>query len=205
MDSLVAVVFGIRRSADGRLGTFPLETILFEKPLLIGLLGSITAIVLGFLWLQTGRRSILYVLISILVLMFAGIGIARYVVTDREAVTAALHEIAEAVERNDMPEVLRLIHPDAPSVRAQALGELPRYEFHEVKIKSNLEVTFDKSDDPTEAVAKFNVLVVGSERNGLVKNRRVPIYCTVTFRKYEDSWRLFAYQHSDPREGLLRR
>jgi hypothetical protein len=201
----VAVVCGIRRIADGRLGTLALETILFEKPFLIGLLGTITAVVLGFLWLQTGRRSILYILIATLVFMFVGIGIARYVVTDREAVTAALHQIAEAVERNDMPQVLRLIHPDSASVRAQAMGELPRYEFHEVNIKSNLEVTFDKSNDPTEAVAKFNVLVVGSERTGLVKNRRVPIYCSVTLRKHDNAWRMYAYEHSDPREGLLQR
>lgn len=201
----MASVCRIRRSARGRLGTLALEAILFEKPFLIGLLGTILSVVLGFLWLQTGRRSILYSVIAVVVLTLLGIGIARYVVTDREAVTAALHQIADAVERNDMPEVLRLIHPNSAAVRAQAMGELPRYEFHEVNIKSNLEVTFDKSDDPTEAVAKFNVLVVGSERVGLVKNRRVPIYCIVTLRKHENAWRMFAYEHSDPREGLLRR
>lgn len=201
----MATVLGIGRIVDSRLGTSPVETILFEKPLLIGVLGVITAIVLGFLWLQTGRRQVLYLLIAALVFMVLGMGIARYVVTEREAIDVALHEAAAAVERNDLPALMNLIHPAAQAVRDQAQAELPRYDFHEVKIKSNLEVTFDKPVEPTEAVAKFNVLVVGSQRSGLIKHRRVPRYCIVTFRKFENSWRLFAYQHADAREGLLQR
>jgi hypothetical protein len=181
------------------------DAVLFEKPTLIAVLGAIIAIVLGFLWYQTARRELLYGLAIVLALTIVGLVIARVVVTEREAVDMVLHEAAKAVAHNDLDAVLQMIHPQAQQVRDQAEAELPRYDFHEVTIKSNLEITFDKLDQPTEAVARFNVMVSGSERNGLVKNRRVPRYCIVTFRKHENRWRLFSYEHDDPREGLLQR
>ncbi len=182
-----------------------MEAILFEKPLLIGVLGAISAVVLGFIWLQSARRQVLYALITVLILTLLGILMARFVVTDREAVDALLHEAARAVERNDLAGLLKLIHPQAQTIRDRAQAEFPNYEFHEVKIKSNLEITFDKPDHPTEAVAKFNVVVVGSQRQGLIQNRRVPRYCSVTFRKDGSEWRVIEYEHADAREGLLQR
>ena len=201
----MAVVLCSWRNPDRRVGTFDLEAILFEKPFLIGVLGAIAVVVLGFLWLQTARRSVLYVLGVTLSVTIAAVIMAKLVVTDREAVEMTLNDIAASVARNDVPAVLEWIHPEAHGVRSQAQAEIPRYEFQEVKVKPNLEITFDKLDQPTEAVAKFNVLVMGSDRSGLFKNRRVPRYCIVTFRKHENSWRVFAYEHADAREGLLQR
>jgi hypothetical protein len=186
------------------MGTFDLET-LFEKPLLIGLLGGIAAAVLGLIWLQTARREVLWVLIVVIAITGAGVVAGRLIITDREAVQTTLEDIARAVERDTIEDVLPFIHPDAQSVRQQAESELPRYEFFEVKIKSNLDITFDNAEEPSEAVAKFNVLVIGSERNGLFKDRRVPRYCTVYFRKHQGQWRVVAYHHEDAREGLLQR
>lgn len=180
-------------------------SLLFEKPLLLGLLGAITAVVLGFLWYQTGRKPLLYGLGLVLVLTAAGMMTASWVITEREAVEGALRAAARAVERNDMEEVMKSIHSQAPHIRSQVQAEFPRYEFHEIKIKSNLEITFDNPRHPTEATAKFNVVVSGSERDGLIKNRRVPRYVIVTFRKEGNDWRVYSYQHDDAGEGLLQR
>jgi flagellar motor component MotA len=180
-------------------------TTLFEKPFLIGVLGAISAVVLGFLWLQTQRRLALYGLFAVLVLTVIGIVLASSIVTDREAVEAVLYQAAQAVEDNDLTAVLALIHSQSTSIRDQATAEFPQHEFHQLSIKPNLEITFDRPEQPTEATAKFNVVVSGSERNGLVKNWRVPRFCIVTFRKDGDAWRVFAYQHDDAMEGLLDR
>jgi hypothetical protein len=181
------------------------ETLLFEKPVLTGLLGAISAVVLGFLWLQTARRQVLYALIGVLVLTAAGILAAWLVVTEREAVDGVLHEAAAAVEQNDVSALLNLIHSQAPGVRNQAQAEMPRYEFDAVSIKSNLQITLDNPKQPTQATARFNVLVDVSERNGLIKDRRVPRYCIVEFRKDGNAWRVYSYDHADPQQGLLKK
>ena len=177
---------------------------LFEKPLLIGVMGTITAVLVAFIWLQTGRKQVLYAFVAVLLATLAGILIAVSVVTDREAVETVLHEAARAVQHNDLNAVLTYVHPDATAIREQAAAEFPRYEFQEVKIKQNLEITFDKPDDPTEAFAKFNVTVIANQR-GEQHVWRVPRFVIVNFRKDGNAWRVFSYEHFDASEGLLER
>ena len=181
-----------------------MREVLFEKPLLIGVMGTIAAVLLGFIWLQTGRKQALYAFVAVLMATVAGILVAVSVVTDREAVENVLHDVARAVQHNDLNAVLEYVHPKATLIRDQASAELPRYEFQEVKIKQNLEITFDKPDLPTEATAKFNVTVIASQR-GEQHVWRVPRYVLVTFRKDGDTWRFFSYEHFEATEGLLER
>ena len=180
-----------------------MASILFEKPLLTAVLGAIAAVVMGFVWLQTGRRQALYALVLVLLATALGIFVAGWVVTDRERVDAVLRSAARAVEQNDLDALLALVHSDETGIREQIRGEFPHFEFYQVKIKSNLEITFDNPNHPTEAVAKFNVVVTGSERSGFVRDFHVPRYCIVTFRKDGEQWRVYSYQHSDPRDGLM--
>lgn len=173
-----------------------------EQPLFMVALGTISVVVLGFLWLQTQRTSLIYAVVAVIVLTVLGVVIARRVVTDREAVDQVLRQAARAVARNDLPGLLRHIHSQATRIRAQAEAEFPQYEFESVSIKSNLEITFDQPRDPTEATAKFNVMVIGSHRDRTVEHWRVPRYVTVTFRKEGNDWRVVDYQHQPMQEGL---
>ena len=177
-------------------------TFVAERPVLIGVLGLIAVAVVGYAWLQTQHKQLLQAAIAIVVVTIGLLVASRWVTTDRERVDAALHGAALAVQRNDLAALLRFIHPAAPEIRAQAEAEFPRYEFHEVSIKSNLEITVDSA---TDATAKFNVVVTASERDGLVKNWKAPRYCTVRFRKDGDAWKVVAYEHHDAQEGLLRK
>lgn len=180
-------------------------TSLFEDSLLYVVLGTITAVVLGFAWLQTGRKQLAYALAIIVFLTLAVVIVERVVVTDREAVSAVLRAAARDIERNDLRGLLQHLHSQAPQIRAQAEAEFPKYRFESVSIKPNLEITFDGPKDPNEAVAKFNVMVIGSHRDDTIEHWRAPRYVIVTFRKERGEWRVFAYEHHNPQQGMLKR
>lgn len=169
----------------------------WENPLLILAVGGSTAAILGYVWLQNPRRDILAALIGVILLMAGGVWAAWFVETDREAVTKSLSEAARAVARNDLAATLRKIHPNAPSIRTEAEAVFPRIEFHEVNIKSDLEVTLDNQEPHQEATAKFHVTIAGSERDGLITNWRVPRVVTVKFRKAGDEWLITGYSHEE--------
>jgi hypothetical protein len=178
---------------------------LLEKPLVIVVIGLVTTTVLGAIWIQTGRRAALNGLLAALVATGALLALERFVETDREQIEATLHYIAQHVERNDIEAALRYAHSEAPWMRREAETELPRYDFQQVTIKPNLEVRVLSGETPEKAVAEFNVVVVISERSGILKNSRIPRFVRVTFQKEGDEWRATDYEHFDPREGFLRR
>jgi hypothetical protein len=180
-------------------------SVIFEEPVLPVVLGIITAIILGFAWLQTGRKQFIYGLVAVIAMIIALVVVERMVVTDREAIDSLLRQGAKAVERNDLPGVLRLVHSQAPDIRAQAEAEFPKYRFERVSIKNNLKITIDQSKTPTEAEATFNVVVVGSDREGTIEHQQVPRYVIINLRKDGDAWRIYSYEHRNPAEGLLNR
>jgi hypothetical protein len=178
---------------------------LFEESLLVVVLGVAAAVILALAWLHTGYRPLLYTAAVCLLGTVLGVMLERRVVTDREAVEATLREAARDVERNDLESLLARVHSESPQIRAQAAAEFPKYVFQSVSIKSNLQITFDQPSDPSEATATFNVLVIGRLREQSLESWRVPRFVIVTFRKQDGQWKVFSYEHQDPREGLLRR
>jgi len=176
---------------------------IFEQPVFILVIGLSTVVILGWLWLQTGRKIFVIAVAAAAVLTTLGMLVERNVRTDREQIEATLHEIARAVERNDLQAVLDRVDPQAARIRQVASAELPRYEFEAVKIKPNLKITV-RDDDPLAAEAEFNVVVIASG-GGLAKQQRVPRFVVVEFRKVDDRWLAVSYRHSDPRDGFKRR
>ena len=176
---------------------------LWESPLTIVIGGLVLIAILGGGWLQTGHRALLYALLAALVLFAALLVTERLVRTEREQLRDTLHEITRDVESNDLERVLRHVHPANPAVRAEAETEFPRYRFHEVRIKRNLKIDIDMQHQPPKAEAEFNVVVVGSDADGLITDQRVPRFVQVTFYKDGDTWKVYSYRHSPPQEGFL--
>ena len=176
----------------------------FESPILMIVIGLTTAALLGGLWLQTGKRILLVLLVAILALTAAGVILERSVETDREQIERTLHRIARDIERNDRPAVLNHIHSKAAHIREAAATETATYEFEQVKIKSNLEIEVDASAEPKTGIAKFNVVVVGSG-GGLGKGRRVPRYVTLELEQEDGDWRVLSYHHEDASMGFRKR
>ena len=165
----------------------------------------VAAAILAGGWLQTGRRVLVLAAALPILLALALLIVQQLVVTDREQVEATLHEIAGHVRRNDLDAVLRHVDPQSPRVADQARSEFPRYEFDEVTIKRNLEVTVDRRQQPPKAVAEFNVTVLVSEKAGAFQKQRVPRFAVVTFLLRDGKWRVSDYRHFPPTQGMLRR
>jgi uncharacterized membrane protein YhiD involved in acid resistance len=178
---------------------------LFESPMLMIVVGLTTAALLGGLWLQTGKRVLVVLMVGMLLLTASGVILERAVETDREQIDTTLHEIARDIERNDRPAVMAHIHSQATQIRQAAEMETAMYVFEQVKIKSNLRIEVDASTEPKTAIARFNVVVIGTG-GGLGKSsRRVPRYMTLNFEQEDGEWRVRNYRHEDPREGFKKR
>ena len=180
-------------------------TWLIENPTCVLVLGGITAIVFGAIWLQTGRKIELYIMLAIIIGV-AGVVIAGNVwKSERKQVKTTLYQIAHDVERNDVKAVLEHLHPRMSAVRQRIESEMPMYKFDEVKIKQNLEIDVFPTESPPRAVTSFNAVVVASDSSGLITGRHVPRFVNVTFLKEGDHWRISDYDHQDPREGFKKR
>ena len=130
---------------------------LLENSMTVVVLGGITALVFGGIWLQTGRKIELYVMLAILALCVGVFVVSKIVTSERQQVKATLYEIASDVERNDVDAVLAHLHSSMNDVRQRAVDEMPAYKFDDVKIKSNLEIELFEDETPPRAETTFNV------------------------------------------------
>lgn len=78
------------------------------------------------------------------------------------------------------------------------------YRFEQVNIKSNLQITVNAETEPKTAIAKFNIVVVGSG-GGLGKHSRVPRFVTLELEQEEGDWRVLNYAHEDATRGFKKR
>ncbi len=178
---------------------------LLENSMTVVVLGGITALVFGGIWLQTGRKIELYVMLAILGCCLGLFVVGKVAHSERQQVKTTLYQIASDVERNDANAVLGHLHSSMKDLRQRAAAEMPLYKFEEVKIKSNLEIELFNDESPPRAETTFNVVVIASDRSGMINSRPVPRFMRGTFLKEGDRWRISDYKHEDPREGFKKR
>jgi hypothetical protein len=178
---------------------------LFESPMLVMAIGFTTAALLGGLWLQTGKRVLLVLLVGMLALTVTGVILERSVETDREQIDSTLRRIARDIERNDRPAVLAHIHSQAADIRQAAAMETSTYVFEQVKIKSNLQIEVHAGTDPKTATATFNVVVIGTGGQLGKQSSRAPRYMTLEFEQEGGAWRVRSYTHQDASVGFKKR
>jgi len=167
-------------------------TLLAEHPLLLSLMAAMMGAVVLYAWLQNGKK------------LFAGIGfgclalipliwfIATELETDREQIERVIYETAQAVQENDHTRAVMMIGDE--STRAQALAELPKYEFDRVKA-SNITINLVDGSNPPQADVDLIASVVASDKIGRFKNMRVPRRLVLTFQKLGDQWKVIDYNH----------
>ena len=174
---------------------------IFEDPLPAMIFGVVCAAISGFVWLQTGRKPLIYVSLACIATTAILVGVEKLIVTDREEIRSILESIAADIERNDLDAVLGHVHPLEKEIYERARKEFPLYEFHSISIKQNLDVTVDRSYVPHRAEARFNVVVVLSDRTGVFKENRIPRYAIVQLKKNNDRWLVTDYDHDHPQRG----
>ncbi|MEO8498924.1 MAG: hypothetical protein ABI614_28000 [Planctomycetota bacterium] len=180
-------------------------TWLLENPTTVLVLGGITAIVFGAIWLQTGRKIELVIMLAIIAGVVGVLVAGRFWKSERQQVKTTLYQIARDVERNDVDALLAHLHPSMSEVRQRAAAEMPLYKFEAVKIKQNLEIELFPNESPPRAVTSFNIVVIASDRSGLINGRHVPRFVHVTFLKSGNDWLVSDYDHDDPTQGFKKK
>lgn len=177
-----------------------MSELLFENPLLIGLVGVACTLVALVMWIKGGFRPALYTAIGLVIITLLLLLLNISTRTDREQIDQVLHEVATAVEQNDLPKVITYIHPSAVPGLERAKSELPSYRFTEARITGIKSIEVKPHTEPPSAIAEFNVAVSlsggGDQLNGI--RRFVRAY----FMKRDGRWLVHNYDHFEPTAGF---
>lgn len=171
-----------------------MKTLLAEQPLLLTLMLGVLAAAMIFGWLQTGKKAA--GILGILVALFIPVAwvVADNWVTEREQIEIFLDRVADDVANNRHEPLLELIADD--ETRAQARGELPRYEFSSARVTSVRSIKLIDETASQLAEADIVVQVIASEVRGSLKNIKVPRRVILQLRrKGPESWVITGYQH----------
>jgi hypothetical protein len=180
-------------------------TFFFENPVAILVMGGLTLAIIAGGWYQTQRRELVIAFVAALVIFGGLLVLERFTITDGEAVRATIHTIAREAEANDADALVRRFHSSASRYVDQLRAELLLYEIKKVSVKNNLKVTVDRRHQPPQAVATFNVVVVGGDRVGAFGEMTVPRFVTATFWLEDGEWRCVDYKHEDVQIGMKKK
>jgi hypothetical protein len=179
-----------------------------EQPLAVVILGVVLGLGVGLAWTSTGRREWLFALGAVAVLTIAGLIVERAVVTDKEAITATLNEIARDVKSNNVRALLKHIASKATEVQQQAETEMPRYKFDECRVTRVHNIDIDVSSEPRSAIVEFNVIAAGSFSEGGFVLSGEQIYRWVKLQMVRESdgrWKVQSYEHAEPKQFMYNR
>lgn len=168
-------------------------TLLSENAVAIAVLGVLATTVALVVFLARRNVAALAALVAAIGATGLLLVVERLVVTDREAVAAAVEEVLDAIESNDVPGLLAWIDPAAANVKADAERLMPL-----VKVKTAnaaaADVDVNAAANPPTAAVQFRAYLHGVHATSgtplLYANQRVDL----EWVKRDDGWRITAYQ-----------
>lgn len=175
---------------------------LAEHPLFIifGAVGLV--IILLLLVLRTAQAAFLYAAIGVTIAAALVLLIERRIVTPREEVVQTVYAIANALETNDVAAVLDFVSKSRPELGRSGEAALKQMIIEEVRIKPNLQVDLAGGQPPTAATARFNVVVIGGDRQQTLQRQRRAWFITIDFQLEGRIWRVIDYDRQDPQQGI---
>lgn len=175
---------------------------LFESPWPILCLGVAVEVVLAIALVRTGRGVLLGAMVGVALLTLAGLGVERWVVTDRKLVKQAVYGLADAVQANDLKRALTFIAPSAKETQQEARGVQRDVEVVELTLH-NLDVVVNREASPRTAQATFTVVVTGKGKGRYAEFGEQTHVVKVTLQLRLESGRWLVTDHDinqDPRQ-----
>lgn len=170
----------------------------FESPVTLGVLGAVLAIMALVVWIKGGYLAALYTALGLILLTVALVLLSIRVETDREAITSVLDDVADAVQRNDLPAVLEHILPSAATSLRRAKTEFPTYHFTEARITGIKGIEVDRTRH--SAIAEFYVVVSLDANGNQVSGYRE--FVRAYFVQRDDKWLVNNYEHFSIEQSL---
>jgi hypothetical protein len=173
-----------------------MKTLIAEQPLMMAVLLGVIAAAAVFGWLQTGKRESLLVGLVFVGLIPISWVVSERWVTDREQITAAIYQTAEAVKRNDFDAAIQVIEPQQRELIASAKADLSRFRFTEARVNKLRSIEMVIGSEPPEAEVDISVSVTVSDQSGQFQDIRVPRRVVLRFRKSDGAkWYVYNYTH----------
>lgn len=178
-----------------------MESFFLESPIWLGMTGGVIVAIAGYVWSQTGAKSALIATAGLLAVTILLVMVNIQIDTERESVTKLLHEIAAYVEANEYETVIGFIHEAAGDAVSRAKAELENIEFSDARVTRIKDITVNNSTSPPTAIAEFNAVAKLSSRGF---SGTVPRFLKVYFRRVNDRWLIYDYEHDAPQAGFQR-
>ena len=165
----------------------------------IGAAGILLALGLLLVLVQTGKWIWFIAAAITAILTLALLVVEIRTVTLREEIAATLTEIALDLESNNAQKILRHISPNRPDLEKHVQKILPRIVFQRATVKSNLTIEPVPGATPPQITARFNAVLIASDRRAGLENQFAPFLFEVDFERVGDDWKATRYEHHDPR------
>jgi hypothetical protein len=137
-------------------------------------------------------------LIAVAVVVLAIMLLDFLIVTDEELVAATMHQLAADLQRDDVHAVVAHISVNSPKLRDEARKQMARVEIDKATVKRNLRILVSKGPRGLVATAKFNGVLVLSDKLGMIEHQTVARFFVVYLRKEDGQWRISRYEDFDP-------
>lgn len=159
------------------------------------------AVFLGLAFFGREKRF-LYVALGIGAVTSAIVVCELVIVTDREAVTECVQELANRVRTNDAPGVVAYISKSRPDTMKSAAREMARFRFEQCRITGTKSFDVRESGGKKSATIVF-VVFARVQIDTMAGVTPVQPEVTLDFEKESDGkWRVVGYSYRNPRGGL---
>jgi hypothetical protein len=174
-----------------------------ESPWPAALLCIVLQIILGLVFIRTGRAIVLVAMAVVLAACAALIVIEQTTVTDTEHVEDTLHGIAEKLEANNVEAVLADFAPQCPRL-AEARSVLERVTVESASVGSDLEVRINLLTSPPSATAFFTGRIQARDKRGTIPYEHYVRKFKVKLAREGDRWLVVDYEDADFRDAFER-
>jgi hypothetical protein len=183
-----------------------MNSLLFENPILVGVIGTIVFCMTVFGWLQTGNpwagRAAAALVVIIAILIWLNI----WIETDRESVRAMLMEAALEVEQNQIEKLKDRVHPEATERVHQSISQLPRFKFDQAKITKIHAIELSEAGDRKVAFVRMNVIAEAESKTGSAggMHGKLAAWLQLELEQWEGKWRVVDCERNGPQHEFLR-
>ncbi len=171
-------------------------TWLTEDPTLLITLGLIVELFLGIALFNSGRLIIAGPMLVVGAIVLAGVMVERWIVTDREAVLAALDEAVEACEAEQVDRLLAFIDPAQGALRRTTQAAITGVQVDRIKLV-DVEVQISRLTPQPTATIYVTARVSGQFRGAVGATGETFLSYRLDWRKVDDRWLITAAQATE--------